>query len=122
MFVIVNNVGMNYLIKVYVTKDRYGIQVIASVNAINHVMLVEYLDYQNCKCKKKLVDKLIEECNENIEEVKLAKITSTENENKHKCCSYTLYIVLCSVICTINIGSGSYLVCFYWYLKKMLFV
>ena len=82
----------------------------------------EYLDYENCKCRKKLVDKLVEECTENVEEVKLAKITSTENENKHKCCSYTLYIVLCSVICTINIGSGSYLVCFYWYLKKMLFV
>ena len=63
-------------------------------------MLVEYLDYQNCKCKKKLVDKLIEECNENIEEVKLAKITSTENENKHKCSSCTLCIVLLSIIFT----------------------
>ena len=81
-------------------------------------MLVEYLDYESCKCKKKLVDKLIEECNENVEEVKLAKITSTENENKHKCCSCTLYIVFFLVICTINIGIGSYLVCFYWYLKK----
>ena len=89
-----------------------------SVNVINHVMLVEYLDYESCKCKKKLVDKLIEECNENVEEVKLAKITSTENENKHKCCSCTLYIVFFLVICTINIGIGSYLVCFYWYLKK----
>ena len=61
----------------------------------------EYLDYKICKCRKKLVDKLIEECTENVEEVKLAKITSTENENKHKCCSYTLYIVLCSVICSV---------------------
>ena len=25
----------------------------------------EYLDYENCKCRKRLVDKLIEECNEN---------------------------------------------------------
>ena len=31
----------------------------------------EYLDYENCKCKKKLVD----ECAEIVEEVKLAKIT-----------------------------------------------
>ena len=43
----------------------------------------EYLDYENCKCRKKLVDKLIEcssteECTENVEEVKIAKITSTE--------------------------------------------
>ena len=35
----------------------------------------EYLDYQNCKCRKKLVDKLIDDCTETIEEVKLAKIT-----------------------------------------------
>ena len=35
----------------------------------------EYLDYEDCKCRKKLVDKLIHECTETIEEVKLAKIT-----------------------------------------------
>ena len=28
----------------------------------------EYIDYENCKCRKKLVDKLIEECTENINE------------------------------------------------------
>ena len=28
----------------------------------------EYLDYENCKCRKRLVDKLVEECNENIDE------------------------------------------------------
>ena len=33
----------------------------------------EYLDYENCKCGKKLVDKLIEECIENIEEIKLVE-------------------------------------------------
>ena len=35
----------------------------------------EYLDYENCKCRKKLVDKLVDECAETVEEVKLAKIT-----------------------------------------------
>ena len=30
----------------------------------------EYLDYLNCKCKKKLVDPLVEECTENINEPK----------------------------------------------------
>ena len=29
----------------------------------------EHLDYENCKCRKKLVDKLVEECTENIEEI-----------------------------------------------------
>ena len=28
----------------------------------------KYLDCENCKCRKRLVDKLIEECDENIEE------------------------------------------------------
>ena len=28
----------------------------------------QYLDYKNCKCGKKLVDKLVEECSENINE------------------------------------------------------
>ena len=27
----------------------------------------EYLDYENCECRKKLADKLVEECTENIE-------------------------------------------------------
>ena len=31
----------------------------------------EYLDYSNCKCKKMLVDPLVEECTENINETKL---------------------------------------------------
>ena len=58
--------------------------------------------------KEGLVDKLFEECAENVEEVKLTEITSTENENKHKCSSFTLYIMLFSIIFTINVGIGSY--------------
>ena len=38
----------------------------------------ECLDYGNCKCRKKLVDKLVAEYTENIDEVKIAEITSTE--------------------------------------------
>ena len=34
----------------------------------------EYLDSENCKCRKKLVPPLFEECTETVEEVKLAKI------------------------------------------------
>ena len=70
----------------------------------------EYLDYSNCKCRKKLFDKLVEECTENIEETKLVEKTSAKNENKHKCSSCTLYIVLFSIIFTINIGIGIYFV------------
>ena len=32
----------------------------------------EYLDYKNCKYRKKLADKSIDECTEIIEEIKLA--------------------------------------------------
>ena len=58
----------------------------------------EYLDYENCKCRKTLVDKLTEECIENVEEIKIAKVTLTEDENKYKCSSCTLYIALFSTI------------------------
>ena len=67
----------------------------------------EYLDYENCKRRKKLVDKLIDECAETVEEVKLAKITLAKNENKYKCKSCTLYIVLFSILFTINVGIGA---------------
>ena len=66
----------------------------------------EYLDYKNCKCWKKLVDKLTEECTENIDEVEIA----SENRHKKKCSSCTLYIVLFSIIFTINIGIAAYFV------------
>ena len=57
----------------------------------------EYLDYKNCKCRKKLVDKLVPECNENIDEVKIVESISIECnstecnsvENIHKCSSST---------------------------------
>ena len=42
----------------------------------------EYLEYRNFKRGKKLVDKLIAKCTEIVEEVKQAKTTSAENENK----------------------------------------
>ena len=70
----------------------------------------EYLDYGNCKCRKKIVAPLIEECTETVEEVKLAKITLTENENSYKCSFCTVYT---------NVGGiGAYFVHFQWYLKK----
>ena len=39
------------------------------------------LDYANCKCRKRLIDKLVEECSENIDEVKMTKIALAEDEN-----------------------------------------
>ena len=69
----------------------------------------EYLDYENCKCKKKLVDKLIEECTETDDEVKLAKLTLAEDENRYKntCCFCILCVVLFAITFTIYIGIGT---------------
>ena len=69
------------------------------------------------KCRKKLLDKLVEECTESNNEVKLAKITPAENENKHKRSSCTLCIVLFSIIFTINVGIGTYFV-YYKYMNR----
>ena len=77
----------------------------------------EYLDYHKCKCRKKIVHKLVEQCTGTFEEVKLAKINPSEDKNKHKCISCTMYMVLFSVNFTINIGIGIF-VYSHWYLKK----
>ena len=72
--------------------------------------LGEYLDYKNCKCRERVVDKLVNECNENIdEEVKIL------DKNENKCCSCTLYLVLFSTCFTINTGIAAY----YFYYKQM---
>ena len=73
------------------------------------------------KWRKKIVDKLVEECTENIEEVKLAKIASAEHENvcKFFC---TIYVLLFSIIFIIIVGIGAYFA-YYKYMnhdKKLL--
>ena len=77
VFVIINNVGVkiiagvnvkNWLIKAVVIKDLFGILVIVECDEPCDVG--EYLDYSNCKCRKKLVDKLVEKCIENADEKK----------------------------------------------------
>ena len=67
----------------------------------------EYLDYVNCKCRKKLVDKLVEECTENIDEVKIAWMTLFEHENECVC-PYKVCVVLTVIVLTISIGIGAY--------------
>ena len=80
----------------------------------------EYLDYENCKCRNKLVSPLIEECTETIGEVKLVKITLAKNENSYKCSSCKVYIVLFGIFFTINVGGiGAYFIYFHGYLKKL---
>ena len=62
----------------------------------------EYLDYENCKCRKRLVDKLVEECSENFDKNKLISITL--NDYKNVCGSWTIYIVLLVIISMCFLG------------------
>ena len=78
----------------------------------------EYLDHENCKCRKKLADKLIYECTEPIAEMKLANITFTENENNYEYNSCRVYIILMIVVFTIFTGVTVYLVYYNWSLIK----
>ena len=75
----------------------------------------EYSDYENCKCRKKLVASLIDECIETAEEGKKAKITLAENENCYNYSSWTVYIVLFSIFFTFfkNIFWNCYLFCLF---------
>ena len=61
VFIIINNAGMvinasvnakNCSIKVYVIKDLFGIQVIVSVNVINHVILVSIQTMETVSARK----------------------------------------------------------------------
>ena len=61
-------------------KNLFGIQVIDKACDVG-----EYLDYEKCKCKKRSVDKLVEECTGNIDEVKIAGINLAWYENVCVC-------------------------------------
>ena len=58
----------------------------------------EYLNYENCKCRKKLVEDLVAECTENTDEVKIAEITLTKLHSaghENVCvCSYKICVIL----------------------------
>ena len=80
----------------------------------------EYLDYENCKCRKRLVDKLVDECGENVDKAKLTEIALVENENNYKYSSCVVYIVLFWIFFTINVGGiSAYFIYFHGRLKKM---
>ena len=87
----------------------------------------ESLDYKNCKCRNKLVDKLVEECSENIDgnemlynetSFVISLNTIPLNIYKKVCNSCAIYIVLFAVFFITNICNSSVFIYFHWYLKK----
>ena len=68
--------------------------------------------------QKRIIEKLVDECTETTEEVKLAEKTVFENENENKYRSCKVYIVLMIVVFTIFIGITIYLIYYNWFLIK----
>ena len=77
----------------------------------------EYLDYKNCKCRKKITDKLVEECSENIYENETLDITPLYAYRKVRS-SCMVYIVLFVVFLIASICICCVFIYFYWYFKK----
>ena len=79
----------------YVIKILFGINCECECNKAFDFS--EHLDYKNCTFKKRLVNKFVEECNENNDEVKLTKRSHTENENSYKHNSLELVLIFFTI-------------------------
>ena len=95
----INNVGMminadlsvkNWLTKEYVIKDFIWNLSNCECQCDKSCDVGEYLDYENGKHRKQLVEKLVEECTENIDDVIIAGMALFEHRND------------CKSSCTIN--------------------
>ena len=65
----------------------------------------EYLDYANCKCRKRLIDKVFEECSEDINGNEMI-YNVTLNDHRKVGNSCTIYIILIiTFIILMSIGS-----------------
>ena len=84
--------------------------------------IVEYLDYKNCKCRKKIFDKLVEECSENIDGNEMLYNETLDviplNVYKKVCSSCIVCIVLFVVFLIESICICCVFIYFYWYLKE----
>ena len=100
-----------------VTRDLFEILVIVNVSVNVSCDVGEYLDYKNCKCRKRLVDKLVEKCRENIDGNNVI-YNSTFNDYRKICNSWAVSIVLLVIFFIISINISSIFIYFHWYLKR----
>ena len=93
--------------KVYAKKDLFGFLVILSAKIVSakkrFSKQISWRMFWKYHCNKT--------CWNKFDRVQLRL-----NQMKHNSC--TLYIVLFSIIFTINVGIGIYFLCFYWHFKK----
>ena len=75
----------------------------------------EYLGYSNCKCKKKLYDKLIDECTENTD------IVMIDNESKNKS-SFSIVFIVCIVLFSIILAISIVIVIYFAYASMLILV
>ena len=75
----------------------------------------EYLDYENFNCKKRLIDKLVDECSENIDGNEMTNISLSGYKNVFGSC--IIYIVLLAIFLVMSISISSVFVFFFLLLK-----
>ena len=73
----------------------------------------EYLYFENCKCRKRLIDKLVKEFGENIDGNEMIGVTL--DDYKNVCGSYTIYIVLLAKFSVMGISITSVFVYFHFH-------
>ena len=81
----------------------------------------EYLDYKNCKCRKRIIYKLVEKCSENIDEHETLDAIPL-NAYKKMCNYCMIYIVIFAVFFITSICISSVFIYSNWYLKEMMLV
>ena len=73
--------------------------------------------YKNCKCRKRITGKLVEECSKNIYENETLDIIPLDAYKK-VCNSCMVFIVLFVVFLITSICTCSVFIYFHWYFKK----
>ena len=74
----------------------------------------KYLDYKNCKCRYKVVDKLVEGCTEIVDENEIIyNETVNFSSSDYKCRSCTLYIALFPGFLVTSVISSAVFIYFY---------
>ena len=78
----------------------------------------ELLDNENCKRRKRLIDKLVEEYCENIDRNEVI-YNGNLNDYENLCNSCAIYIILFVIFLKTNISISSAFIYFHWYLKRI---
>ena len=135
VFVITNKDGMkinadvnanNWLTNECLIKDLFGILVIVIVSVMSENIYKIFIDYTNCMCGKRLIDKLVGKFSKNIDEKELHSrelhsskmiFNGTLIDYQKICGSCTVYAVLFVILFIKVISISSVFIYFHWYLK-----